>query len=457
MLEKIFGKKSTAVVYIVCASFLLLMLAGNILMFLRDRSEQPLYSLILHAIVTAVALAIITAPILIQKKFRLYIPPAIEVGICFYTFLSFVHSLPTPQSEIQTSVSITIDLTPIIGGFILAMSIFTVLYSLLDVRAEKKERRLSLSAVTALTVAALFATALVFTAVVWIVSFFLPESVSPQGFAVQTAYYLGGGILFCIVGCLAARSHGDRFRIRSFKNPDTAKQLALKTENKTLYTVVENVSSDTTDYKKALCRAKAQFFLLRIVYLVVYGAYVVHTCIVFSRLHWGTALIIFLCSSFLLTACVYIYEYLLYRKNIRNQRLRKLKIAKNVARIYSLALILAAMFFSDYAYKPISAALSEGMILFNFCLFFYNIFGKPKNYPSGEGLRSAEKDGAALSRPADADNRQNACIAAQTARAGGADGTDPKTANRRTGNGEENSGEKCGVENIEPQNGGDPA
>lgn len=399
MLEKIFGKKSTAVVYLICASFLLLMLAGNILLFLRGRSEQSLYSLIIHAIVTAVALALITAPILIQKKFRLYIPPAIEVGLCFYTFLSFVHSLPTPETT--PASAITIDLTPVIGGFILAMSVFTVLYSVLDNRAQKRKRRLSLSAVTALTVAALFATALVFTAAVWIASFFLPESVSPQGFAVQTAYYLGGGLLFCIVGCLAARSHGDRFRIRSFKNPDTAKQLALKTENKTLYTVVENVSSDTTDYKKALRRAKAQFFLLRIVYLVVYGTYVVHTCIVFSRLRWGTALIIFLCSSFLLTACVYIYEYLLYRKNIRNQRLRKLKIAKNVARIYSLALILAAMFFSDYAYKPISAALSEGMILFNLCLFFYNIFGKPKHYPSGEGLRRTAKQNRSAPYSAD--------------------------------------------------------
>lgn len=395
MLEKIFGKKSTAVVYIICATFLLLMLAGNILMFLRDRSEQPLYSLILHTIVTAVALTLITAPILIQKRFQLYIPPAIEVGLCFYTFLSFVHSLPTPQTETQNSISVSVDLTPIIGGFILAMSIFTVLYSLLDMRAKKKERRLSLSAVTALTVAALFVTALVFTAAVWIVSVFLPETVSLKGFSIQTAYYLGGGILFCIIGCITARSHGERFRIRSFKNPEPAKQLALQTENRSLYTVIENVSSDTTDYKKALRRAKTQFFFLRIVYIVVYGAYVGHTCVVFSRLRWGIALILFLCSSFLLTACVYVYEYLLYRKNIRNQRLRKLKIAKNVARIYSLALILAAMFFSDYAYEPVSAALSEGMILFNLCLFFYNIFGKPKDYPSDQGLRNTPK------RPAD--------------------------------------------------------
>ena len=348
MLEKIFGKKSTAVVYIICATFLLLMLAGNILMFLRDRSEQPLYSLILHTIVTAVALTLITAPILIQKRFQLYIPPAIEVGLCFYTFLSFVHSLPTPQTETQNPISVSVDLTPIIGGFILAMSIFTVLYSLLDIRAEKKERRLSLSAVTALTVAALFVTALVFTAAVWIVSVFLPETVSLKGFSIQTAYYLGGGILFCIIGCITARSHGERFRIRSFKNPEPAKQLALQTENRSLYTVIKNVSSDTTDYKKALRRAKTQFFFLRIVYIVVYGAYVGHTCVVFSRLRWG------------------------------------------------IALILAAMFFSDYAYEPVSAALSEGMILFNLCLFFYNIFGKPKDYPSDQGLRNTPKRPANL-------------------------------------------------------------
>ncbi len=384
MLEKIFGKKSTGIIYIICAAFLLLLLAGGILVFVFSYPNAPLAPLIMQTVLTVLALALISAPILIQKRFFLYIPPTVEVSLCIYIFIVFA------KTHLKLPQTFSIDLTPAIGGFVIAMTIFTILYSLADYQTDKKQKKLSLKLVTLLTIAASFLILLILAVAFYLISTLLSRENNIHTFLAQAAYYQGGSILFCLTGSFAARSHGDRFRIRSFKNPDSAKQFALQTENKSLYTVVENVSNDTTDYKKALILAKTQFFLARIFYIAIYGAYVVHTCIVFSRLeNWGIALIFFLVSSFILTASVYIYEYALFRKNIRNQRLRKLKIAKSIARIYALALILAAMFYSSYSYKPISAALSEGMILFNMCLFFYNMFGKPKHYPSGSSQKNS--------------------------------------------------------------------
>ena len=405
LLEKIFGKKSTAVIYLLCAIFLLMTLAGNVFLFVFSPGEQALYKLLIHVISTAAGLAIITIPVLIQKRFKLFIPPFVEAGLCFATLLSFIRSIPLSSTA---HFSPFLDLTPAVIGFVLAMSVFTVLYSYFDLRAEKKKRQPSLTLVILFTAAAMATMLVLFTASVAVVSTFRKNIVSLRGFLVPAAYYFAGGLLFCIIGCIAAHSRGDKFRIRSFKDPDCTKQFAKKTENRSLYTVVSNVSSDTTDYRFALRKAKLHFFLLRIFYLVVYAAYIVHTCIVFAHLKWwGYFLIPLLISSFLLTACVYVYEYSLYKKGKRNQRLRKLKIAKNGARAYSLALILAAMFYSDYAYRPLSAVLSQGMILFNLCLFFYNLFGKPKHYPS-YSRQNIQESKTATALPAPTSNEKEA-------------------------------------------------
>ena len=88
MLEKIFGKKSTGVVYIVCASVLLLSLIGAAVFFLANYPNSSLYALFVQALVTAFSLAAISAPIFIQKNssilFRLLLKlPSVFTLFCF--------------------------------------------------------------------------------------------------------------------------------------------------------------------------------------------------------------------------------------------------------------------------------------------------------------------------------------------------------------------------------------
>ena len=101
MLEKIFGKKSTGVVYILCAAFLLLMLAGSAALYFT-REGGSLFTLVGYAAYTAIELVLISLPVFVQKKWRLYIPPAIEIGICLYAVLFLTGSLYyDPKTDIQ--------------------------------------------------------------------------------------------------------------------------------------------------------------------------------------------------------------------------------------------------------------------------------------------------------------------------------------------------------------------
>ena len=90
MLEKIFGKKSTGVVYIVCAGVLLLSLIGAAVYFLANYPNASLYSLFVQALLTAFSLAAISAPVFIQKRFKFFIPPFIEIALCVYSVLLFL-------------------------------------------------------------------------------------------------------------------------------------------------------------------------------------------------------------------------------------------------------------------------------------------------------------------------------------------------------------------------------
>lgn len=380
MLEKIFGKKSTGVVYIVCAGVLLLSLIGAAVYFLANYPNASLYSLFVQALLTAFSLAAISAPVFIQKRFKFFIPPFIEIALCVYSVLLFL------LTRFHTETIILNSFLPAVGGFILSMLFFAFFYSALARTAEKKHRHISplkaalftwlTSFALMLALAGLFALA-VFTAQV--------RSSSIQLFMTQAAHFVLGSLLFCITGYFSARSHKERFRIYSFKNPETTVKYAVEKKNKDLYTVVRNISKDRTDYKKALSYAKARYYFIRILYLTAYAAYTVHTCIAFSKMKGlGYAIGFALISSFVFTAVVYVYEYILYRKNAVNQRLRKLKIAKAVARSYSLVLLLTAMYVADYNYNKLSGLFSVGMLLFNLCLMIYNIFGKPRYYPSSK-------------------------------------------------------------------------
>lgn len=380
MLEKIFGKKSTGVVYIVCAGVLLLSLIGAAVLFLANYPDSSLYALFVQVLVTAFSLAAISAPVFIQKKFKYFIPPFIEISLCVYSVLLFL------LTRFRTETIILNSFLPAVGGFILSSLIFAVFYSALARAAEKKHRRVSPLKASLLTWATAFALMLALAGLFALANLAADvRTSSMQLFMAQAAHFVFGSLLFCITGYFSARSHKERFRIYSFKDPETAERYAVKKKNKALYTVVRNISKDRTDYKKALSYAKTRYYFIRILHLTAYAAYTVHACITFSKLKGlGYAIGFALISSFVFTAIVYVYEYILYRKNAVNQRLRKLKIAKAVARCYSLALLLAAMYVADYNYNKLSGLFSVGMLLFNLCLMIYNIFGKPRYYPSAK-------------------------------------------------------------------------
>ncbi len=54
--------------------------------------------------------------------------------------------------------------------------------------------------------------------------------------------------------------------------------------------------------------------------------------------------------------------------------------------------IIAASFIADWGNEPLSFLFSAGMAVFNLCVLFYNLFGKPRKYPSARrGAAREEK------------------------------------------------------------------
>lgn len=388
MLEKIFGKKSTGVVYIVCAGFLLLMLASSVALYFTTEGGS-LFTLVGYAVYTAIELALISLPVFVQKRWRLYIPPAIEVGICLYAVLFL-----TGNMYYDPKTNIFVSFTPFVGGFVFAMTVFSILYSVSSLRAEKKSKRPSPLRVSVLTFFATELVVLLFYLIIYLIALAV-RAVTPGDITKFLAYstaHQGGNFVFCVIGYFTARSRrADRYKIKSFKNVPKAEIAAIEAKNKTQYTVIKNISEDDTDYRKLLRRAKANFLFGRILYLAVYAAYLVHTCITFaSRGRLGILIIVCLSAGFALSALVYVYEYYLFRKGAPNQRLRRLKIGKAAVRIYSLLLIISASFAADSGNAPLSSLFSAAMAVFNLCVLFYNLFGKPRKYPSAK--KSAEEN-----------------------------------------------------------------
>lgn len=81
MLKNIFGKKSTGVAYILCAAVLLLSFLGALAAFLRF-DAFTFSELLAYALFTLFELLLISVPVFVQKRYKLYIPPAVEIGIC---------------------------------------------------------------------------------------------------------------------------------------------------------------------------------------------------------------------------------------------------------------------------------------------------------------------------------------------------------------------------------------
>ena len=350
MLEKIFGKRSTGIFFLVCTTMLLLAYAGALLTYLFW-NRGSLLSLIGFTLYTAFELALIVLPVFVQKKFRLYIPPSVEVCICLYSLLYlFGHSLYSTQN------SPLFSLTAPVGGF---LSLFTFGISLLLI--------------------------LLYVLISWAFTpiFAGTPQEPPSVLLTYAGAHIGGAVAFCLIGWVSARSGKRRYAIYSFKDVESAERNALENNDKTQYTVIRNLSLDTTDYKKLLKNVKTKFLFGRILYLVLYAAYLVYAG--FSYVQWGTLGIVILVSllaGFVLISLVYVYEYRLFLRGSPNQRLRKLKIAKTCVRVYALLLILTVTYISDYKLNELSVLISDIMAVVNLCSLFYNLFGSPKNYPA---------------------------------------------------------------------------
>lgn len=392
MLEKIFGKRSTGVVYIACAGFILLALGGAFAAYFAA-GRGDLYALLGMAAFSAYELCIISLPVFLQKKQKLYIPPFIEIGLCLYSALYFA-----AQYMYQPQTAVVEFLLPFLGGFVFAMPVFCILYSLAGRRAEKRGGHLHIAAVSVMSFFATAVCILLFSGISFALVV-LFDRTTAERFLRELAFsaaQFAGTALFCLIGGITAHSHRQPFAIRSFKDAEQAKRAALERHDKTRLAVIENISSDRTDYRRLLGRAKAQFFLARIVYLAVYAGYAVFTGVAFQRDgRSGVLLGVLFAVGFVLTALVYVYEYYLLRRGQPNQRLRKLKIAKIAVRLYSLAVVLGTTFTADHAELTLSAAFSLAMAAFNLCMLFYNIFGKPRRYPAAPSLRRKKRQATA--------------------------------------------------------------
>ena len=358
MLEKIFGKKSTGIVCIVCAAILLLTYAGAAAAYVFW-DKGTLLSLVGFTLYTAFELVLVSLPVFVQKKFRLYIPPAVEIGICLYSVLFLLGiSLRSAQN------SPLFSLTAPVGGFTVAMTVFSVLYTPAAARAQKKGKKTPALRLTLLTLGISFFIILLYVLTSWVFALVFAEQ-PPENIVQFLSYagsHLGGMLAFCVIGYISARSGKRRYAVLSFKDAESAERRALENNDKTQYTVIRNIALDTTDYKNLLKNVKTKFLFGRILYLALYAAYLVYAG--FSYLRWGTlgiAVIASLSAGFVLISLVYIYEYYLFLHGSPNQRLRKLKIAKTCVRVYTLLLLLTVTYISDYKLNDLSVLLSNIM------------------------------------------------------------------------------------------------
>lgn len=393
ILEKIFGKNSTGILYILSVCALLLMLGAFVASYVFKSAMTPL-ALIGYSVFVIFAFVLITLPLAAQKLFRIYIPPAVEGGMCLYSVMYLLDNVVRPDADDIFVMSFT----PAIGGFFIAMAVFSAVLSVTVAFKEKRGKKASCLMVTATSfiAATLVITLLNVTVYGLSVAFLNTPALHFKELMVQTGSYEGGVFCFCLLGGISMRvKGGESYRIRSFREADKAKSLARGSGNRSFLTVVDNITGDDTDYRRIYRRAKAGFFLGRIFYLAIYGCYVAYASIGFFRLGGpGYAVIGCLAAGFALTSALYIYEYLMYRRGTMNQRLRKLKIIRSSVRVYSLVLIAVTMMVANSSYNAITALASVGMIIFNLSVFFYNLFGKPKNYPA------LKKDGTAAGEPA---------------------------------------------------------
>lgn len=369
-LSALFGRRSTGIVYLVCAGLILAPLAAYIAVYARDRTGS-LNGLLGYAFLCAAALAVITVPLLIQKKLRLYIPPFIEIGLCVFCI---VYCLSQTAYSIHTDAAHA--LLPLLGGTAISLSVFSVVYTYLEYR-KKGAGKTSPFAAALLTFGLTEAVILVWHLIEYLVYLFFyradPSSITD--FLLTASGYSGVCLTVAAVcGLLVRSDNAHALKIKSFRDTDAARQTALDTGDKSFYSVIENTAGDDTDYRDLLGEAKSKYLLGKLVYLALYLTYLVYLIVSYRPdTALALALIVSQAVAFLLTAGTTVYEYRLYRKTRPSRRLRGLKVIKCAVRILSLGLTLCVLFQADFHADELSALTSVIMLVVNTVSLIFNL------------------------------------------------------------------------------------
>lgn len=399
MLAKLFGKRSTGIVWLVTASILLFLLAGFFASYFLSH-KIDLYSLVGYAVFIVLALVLVTLPAFVQKTFKLYIPPFIQTGLCVYALLYLVNDLLRARETDEELALVQVSFLPAIGGFFLCAAIFAIIFSFLRARAERKQLRLHAWAVALVTLCV----TTVLLLLINLPSLFITLPPFSHGTGnvtaalVNAAGYEIGALIFCLTGWVTVQTgKADWFTIRSFRRAERLKSEAVRRKDRTLLTVVENMERDATDYRKLYHRARRHFYLVRLVFLVFYAVYLVFSCASFYKMgKLGYVLIALNALGFLLTAAVCFYEFLLFSKDAYDQRLRKLNIARTSVKLYIFLQTLVSTVAANAHYLTLTALFAVIMAIVNLAVLFYNVFGKPRRYPpSPAALRRAAASGGA--------------------------------------------------------------
>ena len=380
MIEKVFGRKSTGIVHIVCTALIVLALIDYALMYILNYTES-LMGLIGYALLCAITLTIITLPVLLQKKFKLYIPVFVELSLCIFVVVYLINDM-LRSYFLSDLLSVTRTMTfvsfvPVLGGSIIAMTVFAVIYSALDYQAGKNEKRVS-SALTALytfIVAALVINLWQFAEYLIHIVFFKGDPAIIPEYLKVAGYYTGGAALFSIIGGVQVRlDAAGRYRIESFRDAEKAKEYALQNNNKGLSKVIDNNEKDDIDYRKIFLSAKSKFLFGKILYYALYAAYLVYLTVYYYRERLiNIALIIALIAAFAVSICLSVYEYILFRRKAVTRALHRLKIAKGAIRVIALGLTISVLFQADYAFSEVTALVSAAMIIVNLIVIINNV------------------------------------------------------------------------------------
>ena len=383
MLEKLFGKRSTGIIWLVSAGILLLMLAGFIAAYVLT-DNVDLSSLVGYALFIALSLATITLPAFVQKRFRLYIPPFVQSGLCVYAVVYLVGDiLPAPQNDGARLVQL--NFLPAVGGFFLCAAVLACIYSLLSARAARKMRKLAIWPVPVLSFLITTLLLLIINTPSLVIALppFSHGEADVAAALVNAAGYEFGALVFCVTAWITMRTgKGDWFTIRSFQSAERTKGEAVRRGDRTLVTVVENLERDDIDYRRLYRGIKRRFFAARVIFLVFYAAYLAFASVAFSRLGGvGYAIIAMTALGFALSAAVYIYEFILFRRGAQGRRLRLLKIARTAVKLYIFLLTMFATVTAGLHSHPVSSLVAVVMAIVNLSVLFYNLFGKPRRYP----------------------------------------------------------------------------